>query len=472
MKQRIISVLLCLCLMLGVTPLAAAQETEQKKYLALGDSITAGYGLSTGEDGTPAEKSFAQQVAEKNGYTLTNLAESGETTATLLAKLSGQAEDAAVNQAFAAALPEADVITITIGGNDLMGALYTYLADAYNAANSTQMTAEEIVAAITGGDLTTRLALLNFAAGVLPGFMTSEELTGALTEMGTRFIQIIATIQKANPEAQIIVANQYNPYSHAAEGSTLSQVTAIVSAFEEGVKALNTKMAAASAQVRYTVADVYTAFQGAQQNPCNASFAAMDLDFHPNAYGHSLIAEVVNALLSDGQEEGVPAAQLPFTDVAAGAWYHDAVAFVYEKKLMTGVSDTLFAPDEPLTRAMVWTIMARAAGADTEGGENWYAKAQAWAIAAGVSDGTGANEAITREQLVTMLYRFAKSPAAEGTLAGFPDSGSVSAWAGDAMVWAVSAGIIGGSGGQLAPGKGASRAELATILTRFTAIAG
>lgn len=158
---------------------------------------------------------------------------------------------------------------------------------------------------------------------------------------------------------------------------------------------------------------------------------------------------------------------LGFTDVAPGAWYYDAVAYVSENSLMNGVDTGIFDPDGSLTRAMVWTILARIEGADTEGGETWYAKARDWAMETGVSDGTDAMGAITREQLVTMLWRSRGEPVVDFLLTA-RDADSISSWAYEAMRWAVSEGIIeGDENGFISPAATATRAQAAAIIMRF-----
>ncbi|MCI7209481.1 MAG: S-layer homology domain-containing protein [Butyricicoccus sp.] len=113
------------------------------------------------------------------------------------------------------------------------------------------------------------------------------------------------------------------------------------------------------------------------------------------------------------------------------------------------------------------TVLARYAGEDTTGGAPWYQKGMEWAKAHGVSDGTNPEVNITREQLVTMLYRYAGSPAASGSLDNFSDASTVSSYAVNAMQWAVANGIVNGSNGKLNPKNNATRAEVAAILMRF-----
>lgn len=164
----------------------------------------------------------------------------------------------------------------------------------------------------------------------------------------------------------------------------------------------------------------------------------------------------------------VSAGALPFEDVAAGAWYYDAVAFVSANGLFDGTSETAFSPNGQMTRAMVITVLARHAGIDTSVGATWYDAAVDWALETGVSDGSDLEGSITREQLATMLYREAGSPAVSGSLEGYVDADEVSDWAADAMLWAVAEGIIEGAGGNaLTPTTPATRAQTAAILQRY-----
>lgn len=170
-----------------------------------------------------------------------------------------------------------------------------------------------------------------------------------------------------------------------------------------------------------------------------------------------------------------------FADVPAGNWAANAVAFASGHELMNGVSASSFSPAEPMTRGMLAVVLHNLEGNPGAsysgsfgdvGGNDWYAQAVQWAadnsIVTGVSDGVFApNASITREQLVVMLYRYAGEPNAGGSLTGFSDSANVSSWARQAMAWAVSSGIVGGSNGALNPQSGATRAEVAQMLMNF-----
>ena len=180
---------------------------------------------------------------------------------------------------------------------------------------------------------------------------------------------------------------------------------------------------------------------------------------------------------------------ISYTDVTVGDWYANAVTYVTLTGLMNGVGDA-FQPNTNLTRAMMVTVLYRMAGEpqvtqanpfQDVAADTWYTNAVIWASETGIT--TGATEttfaptkALTREQLAAFFYRFAQYesggeiPAAGDNLAAFTDAGSISAYATDAVNWAVGEGLISGVGNStLAPQNSATRAQVATILMRYTA---
>ena len=178
----------------------------------------------------------------------------------------------------------------------------------------------------------------------------------------------------------------------------------------------------------------------------------------------------VAVTLSDGETVKIVDNTKTFDDVGDAHWSADAVTFVSSRELFQGTSETTFDPDTAMSRGMIVTVLARFDGVDTSGGSSWYEAGMQWAVEAGISDGSGMDQSLTREQLATMLYRYAGSPAVTGSVNTFPDAGSVSGFAADAMAWAVENGLISGMGdGTLAPQGQATRAQVAAILQRFVA---
>lgn len=182
----------------------------------------------------------------------------------------------------------------------------------------------------------------------------------------------------------------------------------------------------------------------------------------------------------------VPEKELPFVDVLKEHWFYNDVLYVYENGLMNGVSDTEFAPNETLTRAMVVTILSRMSGEEIDEATEsafsdvaagmWYSNAIAWAasknIVNGFEDGTFQPDApVTRAQLVTILYRYAQYKGMDvstlSDLAQFTDAADVPAYALEAMQWAVGSELISGNGLLIDASANATRAQVAAIIHRF-----
>ena len=161
----------------------------------------------------------------------------------------------------------------------------------------------------------------------------------------------------------------------------------------------------------------------------------------------------------------------PFADTQ-NHWAKDEVSFVAARELFNGIGNNLFGVSGEMTRGMVNTVLARLAGANTEGGAKWYDKGTEWARTNGISDGTNPTAPVTREQLAAMLYRFAGAPAVSGAL-NFNDANTVSEYARSALLWATQNGILNGVGGNLAaPAALAERAQVAAMLARYLRSAG
>ena len=175
-----------------------------------------------------------------------------------------------------------------------------------------------------------------------------------------------------------------------------------------------------------------------------------------------------------------------FTDVSPNDWYAEAVNYAVSNGLFLGISETEFGPNVSMSRAMLVTVLHRMAGAPNAGTANfadvpadaWYTQAVAWAAANGIVQGVSdsrfaPNVPVTREQMATILYRYANhagvaGDGGSGSLDGFRDASAVSGYAVQAMGWAVDRGLISGVGDQrLSPGGSATRAQVAAILQRF-----
>ena len=357
MKKRIFSIILAAAMAAGMTCTAFASEPT--RILALGDSITTGYGLKN-----PESESFTALLGE--GYSINNKAVNGNTVTGIAKQLK---TGAITPQEIAAA----DVITITIGGNDLMALLYAKAA-AYNTTNETP-----------------ELALLACSQTLLdkncPDYLVnSPEFTTALSLYQETLPGVTTALQQINPDVKIIVATQYNPYMEC-NGVTLQGVslTPLYAGMEDGVNRLNAAILANAETDGYRVADVKTNFDtaystGSDLSNANPDMAALDLDFHPTAAGHAVLAqafstalttpidfshgnytraEVITALWHTVGSPIVKNTDMPFTDVSADSEYHDAILWAVNNKITFGTSETTFSPDALCTSDQIQTFYNR-----------------------------------------------------------------------------------------------------------------
>ena len=212
--------------------------------------------------------------------------------------------------------------------------------------------------------------------------------------------------------------------------------------------------------------------------------------WHLNAKGHAKYLPVIASWLekqwSAAQEQAASSSDLPFADVKTDDWFHGAVKYAYENGLMNGVSETKFDPNGEMTRAMLVTVLYRAAGSPTVEGMTmpftdvpageYYTNAVLWAYRDELVNGMDETHfdpdgTLTRQQLATILYRLASRDAVlpeTGDLGQFTDSGAIHDYAKSPMTWAVGVGILQGMGdGTLAPEGNTTRAQVATMLMRY-----
>jgi hypothetical protein len=327
-------------------------------------------------------------------------------------------------------------------------------------------------------------------AGKLPIVLASlnPTLMKAVSAYQENFTACMRGIHDRNPYATVVVVGVYNPMTN-------------VSLVENG----NLKLAAL---VQPTV-DVMNQFL---KNGClysdwyrfapvpNVTTWPMSLiggDFasevitkvHPTKVGHSYMADQILSVLPEAQQsETTPdTGNCPFADVKPISWFFDHVKYIWERGVMNGVNPTTFAPDATTTRAQFATVLYRMAGSpkvsaadrancpftDLKG--SWYQDAVAWAYKNGVIKGTSAttftpDQSVSREQMVTMLWRYDGAKSASGAANGFTDAAGISSYAQPAVVWAVRNGIVNGmDDGSFRPQGTATRAQLAAILHRYLA---
>lgn len=385
MKKRILSILLA-TMVTGSIPTTALAATPLK-ILALGDSITTGYGLANAET-----ECFTALLGDD--YTVTNKAVNGNTAAGIATQL--QTDDIHVQT-----ISAADVITITVGGNDMMALLYAKTAEIYHAENHSNIEAADVASILNGlnqSNLMQHYPLLRMTDQLLDKenphyFINSQEFTNALTTYQQMLSGITASLKQTNPNAKIIVATQYNPYAEFADHTLFHS---FYEGMEEGVSRLNETIAAGAAAGGYTVADVKTTFQNKHTETndlfqAEPDIASINLDFHPNADGHIVLAEVFKSAIEESfpsgtsattlipdvirtraqvidflwQTAGSPApkgTKMPFTDVPADSDFYNAILWAYENGITAGTSNTTFSPDTKCTQAQISAFLQHLPG--------------------------------------------------------------------------------------------------------------
>ena len=379
MKKRILSVLLTIIMVTGVLS-TSAYAAEPLRVLSLGDSITAGYGLANAES-----ERFTALLGEN--YIVTNMAVTGNTTK----GIADQIQNGAISKQM---ISDADIITITTGGNDMMGLIYDKMAATYNTQNNSNISGAEvskIISKLNRQNLLQNYPLLKIEAQLFDRgnnnyFVNTQEFANALYSYQQALIHVTTTIRQINPDAKIIVATQYNPYAEFAEDTGFRS---IYDGVEEWICKLNTTITNGAAAGGYMVADVKAAFDKNHSSTndlynANLTVFSLNLDFHPTAKGHKVLAEVFRNAITKGngivdlssdtpgtrgemitllwQTAGSPAPKnrkMLFSDVPADSHYHDAVLWAVEKGITAGTSATTFSPNKNCTDAQKATFLQR-----------------------------------------------------------------------------------------------------------------
>ncbi len=351
--------------------------------------------------------------------------------------------------------------------------------------------------AITDVDLLRALPFSPMGVGIL--YLTGEQLLEAV-EASTQSADCPAWAQVAGMEYTVATYKEFKAgaeYGKFFEVETVNRVT-ITSV---GGKEFNKDATYAVVADNFLMNgnDTYYVFKNAKEaegakylNNGNGvktrDIVAMYIKEVLNGTVGSSYTEPQSRITLLTEEPEVPFVN-PYTDVAEKAWYYDAVKYTYQNGLMNGTGKDKFEPETEMTRAMLVTVLYRVEG-EPEASElnnpfkdvdnSWYTDAICWAANKGIVNGTDVdkfspNDKVTREQMVTILFRYATYKASaskeRAALTAFADGKAVSKYAEEAMQWAVAEKIIQGSveGGKsyILPADGATRAEVATVLMRF-----
>ena len=475
MKKKILSIFLASIMATGAIPVSTL-AAEPIRVLALGDSISTGYGLTNAET-----ECFTALLGEN--YTVTNKAVKGNT----VTGISKQLKTGMFNTEM---VTEADVITITVGGNDMLAIFYDKIAEMHQAKYNSDISANDvhtILDELNQSNMNQNSHLLAitkqlFSQNNANYIMSSQELKKALSDYQSTLIEVTSLLKQINPDAKIIIATQYNPYAEFA-GNTL--FSSLYKGFEDGVSKLNDTINSGATAGGYMVADVKTAFDLNTTDLYNAdpNLSSIDLDFHPNANGHIVLAEVFKATIEENSNPNASVSPntCSFEDVSSNDYYAESVKWATDYGITSGTSATTFSPNTACTRGQVMTFLWRAAGSpapksskmpftDTPA-DFYYHDAILWAIengiAAGTSDTTFSPDAeCSRAQIATILWRAQKAPVVSGT--NLFNDVTVDTYYNNAVLWATSKKITSGtSATTFSPDADCTRAQIVTFLWRF-----
>lgn len=303
MKARLPSLLLALVLVFSIISISAisafAADSTPLSYVALGDSISTGYGLEGYTVAKQTPNGFTYKLADAMGYELTNLAVDGNTAAGILGQLETESVKTAVKNA--------DVITITVGGNDLMDLLYEKIGE---QTSTDKAAVPEKLQAASYAHLIAAINLLNSNTNTY--LLNDPDFQTAINAFAVALKQVTGEIRSQNSNAEIVVATQYNPYVEF-KGATLKlgaftiNIDPVYSGIEAGLAVLNKAINDNAEAGGYTVCDVKAAMDGyggtedlynAEPPADPSSTAGINVDFHPTAAGHEVITNAFQTTLS------------------------------------------------------------------------------------------------------------------------------------------------------------------------------
>ena len=377
-------------------------------------------------------------------------------------------------------IKKTDVISINVGSNDV----FTFTLSVV-LTEMTEMTNNPQLAAIKeflnkGGSIGEAFGKLVSAAqtlGMMP--VLSALITATFAKAYDQFVEnydaVIEKIYEINPDITVVAVGVFNPFKHfrLEEGSGLdisAIALPIVSAINNHLKLLSYKYD------NFSYADVV----GTETYDMNYNdryfWQYFTLKVHPTLAGHEYMARQILSVLPE-------CGTLPFVDVPADAWYYDELYYAWYNGLIKGTTETTFDPAATTTRAQLVTVLYRMAGSPNVSGltepftdvsdTHWARDAIIWAYESAFIKGYdattfGPEDGLTRAQLVTILHRYAGSPAASGDLGVFSDSADIASSYRNAVRWAVANGVVNGyNDGTFRPDTVITRAQLAAILARF-----
>ena len=439
-----LSLTVAMGLTIGNTPIWGI--SEQDTYVALGDSISTGRALEDIENNL-----FVNRIKKEYNLNLDNKAVDGMDTTAMLNILNSNDENGI---AYRKAIKDAELITISMGGNNLLQPLMEMMKKGLG-----------LDANATGIELKEAMKKNPNALSILATSLQNPQVTQSLSEkvklFAEEFPEIIKVIKVLNPNAEIIIQTVYNPLHDVKDLSALANG---VDVFFQGMN----KAISEGSILGYEVVDVYEEFKS---NDLQIPLTNMaEFDIHPNKYGHQLIFDVHKSML---------ATQDSFKDIS-NHWAKDLINDFAAKGYIEGYGDQTFRPENDITRGQFVCILNRVFGLTKTSGVVFNDTANHWAkdqidiaVTNGVAKGISntefkPDEPITREQVAMMISNYKKlSDTNHDKVQQFNDTVNISSWAIDAVEGIVENGyMIGYPDDTFKPLEKLSRAEAVVTLSR------
>ena len=413
MKKRLLALLLALTLLVSALPAALAAKPS---YVALGDSIAAGYGLPdyTGDGSAPAS-SYASLVADALGCDLTNLGVSGSDTEALLASLTS-------DPTYISAVSGADYITLSIGSNDLLVKALRLLMAHYGITDLQDLAGASAIL----GDVSTVSGAIA-AVQALNDYLISDEIVSimeaSVAQYKINWDAILLRVRELNPDAVVVVTSYYNPYSmFSVDLSTMGLNLTIGTLTQKWLDEMNAWLYTSPCYgTIYTVAEVgevstnvsidfttivSAAMAGSASSGLSSLKESISLDPHPDTEGHAFIARQLLKKLS-------PAS---FSDVAEDAWYASVVCYAADEGLVLGYDDGTFRPENNMTVAEYLTIMYRYAAECSSIIPQKATTGTSWMDAAKFINGDMLDNLFTESELAATMTRYQMAVITRGVL--------------------------------------------------------
>lgn len=471
--KRVVGILLVLCLVFAQAPVKMHAAENAIGILALGDSISTGFGLANYDKTnlSKASDAYVNRLRAASGVKTVNLSVDSLITERLLTLLE--------SESYQEQIASAEHIILSIGGNNVLEPITTALKVEFGL--EPDATPEALEAKFE------EVGLFN-ALGKAKNAVDEAKLgiTVGVTAFKTDYPVIIEKIKTLNPEAQLYVSTVYNPF-HEVQLGGIDLDGAVSEAIQEISGIIRDSASDSDGKSQYRVIDVEKAFiengTGERLTNVNVIFASFNLDPHPSKAGHAQIFRLYGRVLF---QEIAP--ELTMADALRDP-AKDSIAYLAALGIINGMGDNLYQPDGLLTRAQfvkilygcvdALTVKEKAAIQFTDLTADWYKTYIDWAYRAGVTEGTGNNRfspesRISHQDLCTMLYRFLKSNGYVGdaqvaaTSTNYSDHGLIAVYAVENIYGLKTLGITFGEDNEpFNPSADTTRAEAAVILAKF-----